>query len=280
MPPDVRIIRNVLRGPQTDLPPHAVTLVFSWHPVDYRGNRSLGRREFHFAACKHFACHDLSFLLQMLFPGFAFTMSLLDPASGRVSRCAGPNEVLVSLEGPLYVRYKTQDPSLCGQLLDEVTHFSGRSARFNREELLPPVPDALSHDLHGSAPSSSVCAAGQPLVEVVSHNHEVLLPPVHEASSSNDLHGSAPSSSVSAAGRPLVEFVSHDHEELFPPVPNASSSNDLHGNAPSSSVDTAGQQLVEVVSYDYEKLRAVLKLFGALRSVFLSKAGHPLVEVA
>ena len=317
LPPDVRIIRNVLRGPQTDLPHHAVTLVFSWHPADYRSNASLGRREFHFAACKHFACNDLAFLLHMLFPGFAFTMSVLNPDNGRVSRCAGPNEALVSLEGPLYIRYKTQDPSSRGQRLDEVMHFSGCSASINHEELLPPVPDALSHDgsaplssvcaagqplvevvshdheellpsvpdasskdLHGSAPLSSVCTAGQPLVEVVSHDHGELLPPVPDALS-KDLHGSAPSSSVSAAGQPLVEVASHDHEELFLQVPGALS-HDLQGSAPSSSACTAGQPLVEVASHDYEKLRSVLTLFGTFRNAFLrlSAAGHPLVEVA
>jgi hypothetical protein len=216
LPPDIRIIRNVLRGHQADLPPHRITVVFSWHPAGWGNN--LDQREFYFATCKHFACKDLVLLLQMLFPGFAFTLSLLDPCTRRLSRFASPNEALVSLEAPLYVGYKPQEPSLRGQPLDEVAHFSGNIASNNHEELLPPVRDVLSHDLHGSVPSNSASVAGQPLVEVVSHDH--------------DLDGSAPLSSVSAAGQPLVEVGSHDHEvnSLLPPVPDALS----HDLPPSS----------------------------------------------
>ena len=281
LPPDIRIIRNVLRGHQTDMPPYTVTFVFSWHNFEDWNENNFHKKNFYFATSSHLACKDLTLLLHMLFPGFSFTLSLLDPWTHRVLRHADPREKLVSLEAALYVKYQNQEPSLHEQLLDEVVHFSGHSANSNHAELLPSVPDSLSDDLHGSAHSSSEREAGQPLVEVVRHDHEELWPPLPYALL-HDLRGKAPSCSASKAEQPLVEVVSHDHEELWPPMPDALS-HDLHGSAHLSSVREAGQPLDEVVSHDHEELWPPdawsHDLYGSAPSSSVSEAGQPLVEV-
>jgi hypothetical protein len=259
LPHDVRLIRNVLRGPQPDLPPCRVTFVFSWH----HAKSSLRRKVFQFATCDHLTCNDFSLLLEMLYPGFAFKLSLLDPFTLLWSRSASPDEKLVLLKAPLYVRYDAKEPSVCGQPLDEFVHFSGYIASINHQELWP-MPEALSH-VHGSVPLSSVGAAG-----LVSSDH---VDKVHRSQKKklqvkDELFQKAVAQAVKEVVRvdPNADYskayveqkppslvdeeLSHrlPDEELWPPMFDVLS-DDLHGSAPLNSVNSTWQPLDEVVHF-------------------------------
>jgi hypothetical protein len=265
LPHDVRIIRNVLRGPYPDLPPHRVTLVFSWH----HAKSSLSRKVFYLATGEHVTCNDLALLLQVLYPGFAFKLSLLDPFTLVWSRYASPDEKLVILEAPLFISYETKEPSVCGQPLDKVVHFSGYIASINHQELWP-TPEALSH-AHGSAPSSSVGEAG---IASSDHVDELRCSQKKKLQLKDELFQKAVAQALKEVVRvdPNVDYskayveqkpasivdeeLSHPadatwltDEELWPPMFDVLS-DDLHGSAPLNSVNSTGQPLdKEVVHF-------------------------------